>query len=49
VKYVAEMGSGAMIQIPCFMKIGLQIRKLIRIDSQSHRRPGDRISPFSFF
>jgi hypothetical protein len=34
-KYVIEMGSGAMIYIPSFMKIGLAIQKLIEGDTQT--------------
>jgi hypothetical protein len=30
VKYAVEMGSGAMIYIPCFIKIGSGIQKFIR-------------------
>jgi hypothetical protein len=33
-KYAFEMGSGAMIYIPSFIKIGLGMRKLIEGDSQ---------------
>jgi hypothetical protein len=36
-KYAAEMGSGAMIYTPCFIKIGSGIQKLIGSDSQTHR------------
>jgi hypothetical protein len=36
VKYAVEMGSGAMIYIPSFIKIGSGIRKLIAGDSQTH-------------
>jgi hypothetical protein len=34
VKYVVEMGSGAMIFINCFIKIGSAIQKLIGGDTQ---------------
>jgi hypothetical protein len=34
VKYAIEMGSGVMIYIGRFIKIGLGIQKLIRGDSQ---------------
>jgi F0F1-type ATP synthase alpha subunit len=37
-KYSAEMGSGAMIYIPSFIKIGSGIRKLIRGDAQTGSR-----------
>jgi hypothetical protein len=37
---IVEMGSGAMIYMPSFMKIGLSIQKLIRgdthTDTQTH-------------
>jgi hypothetical protein len=36
-KYVVEIGSGAMIYIPSFIKIGSGIQKLIRGDTQQHR------------
>jgi hypothetical protein len=35
-RYVVEMGSGAMIYIPSFIKIGSGIQKLMRGDSQTH-------------
>jgi hypothetical protein len=34
-KYAAEMGSGAMIYIPSFIKIGSGIQKLTRGDTQT--------------
>jgi hypothetical protein len=34
-KYAVEMGSGAMIYIPSFIKIGSGIQKLIRWDSHT--------------
>jgi hypothetical protein len=44
------MGSGAMIYIPSFAKIGSGIQKLIGGgDSQTYRQHGDRISLLSFF
>jgi hypothetical protein len=36
-KYAVEIGSGAMIYIPSFMKIGSDIQKLIGADAQTHR------------
>jgi hypothetical protein len=33
-KYAVEMGSGAMMFIPSFIKIGSGIQKLIRGDTQ---------------
>jgi hypothetical protein len=45
-KYVAEMGSGAVIYIPSFIKIGSGIQKLIR---GIHRQHGDRTSLLRFF
>jgi hypothetical protein len=43
------MGSGAMIYIPSFMKIGLNIQKLIRGNIQTHRQHGGLISLLLFF
>jgi hypothetical protein len=34
-KYAVEMGSGAMIYIPSFIKIGSGIQKLTRGDTQT--------------
>jgi hypothetical protein len=34
-KYAVEIGSGAMIHIPSFIKIGSGIQKLIRGDTQT--------------
>jgi hypothetical protein len=36
-KYAVEMGSGAMIYIPSFTKIGSGIQKLKEEDTQTHR------------
>jgi hypothetical protein len=47
-KYAVEMGSGAMIYIPSFKKIGSGNQKLMGWDSQTHRQHGDLISLFSF-
>jgi hypothetical protein len=44
-----EMGSGAMIYISSFIKIGSGIRKFITGDKQTHREHGDLISPLLFF
>jgi hypothetical protein len=42
-KYATEMGSGAMIYIPSFIKIGSGIQKLMGEGySQTHRRHGDQ-------
>jgi hypothetical protein len=43
-KYAVEMGSGAIIYIPSFIKIGSGIQKLILGDTQTHRQHGDLIS-----
>jgi hypothetical protein len=43
-KYAVEMGSGAVIYIPSFMKTGSNIQKLIWWDMQTHRNHGDGIS-----
>jgi hypothetical protein len=45
-KYAFEMGSGAVMYIPSFMKIGSVIQKLIWWIQRQH---GDRISLLSFF
>jgi hypothetical protein len=47
-KYVIEIGSGAMICIPRFITIGPDIQKLMGGGIQRHRWDGDRIS-FYFF
>jgi hypothetical protein len=43
-KHAVEMGSGAMIYITSFIKIGSSIQKLIRgyTDTQTYRQDGDR-------
>jgi hypothetical protein len=46
-KYAVEMGSGAIIYIPSFIKIGSGIRKLIVV-LQTHKQYGDLISLFLF-
>jgi hypothetical protein len=43
-KYAVQMGSGAMIYIPSFIKTGSGIQKLIGGDSQTHREHDDLIS-----
>jgi hypothetical protein len=43
------MGSGAMIYMPSFVKIGSGTHKLKREDSQTHRQHGELISLFLFF
>jgi hypothetical protein len=43
-KYAVEMGSGAMIYIPSFIKIGSGIQELIGMDTQIDRQEGDPIS-----
>jgi hypothetical protein len=47
-KYAVEMGLGAMINIPSFIKIGSGIQKLIG-GAQTHRTHGDFISLLLFF
>jgi hypothetical protein len=39
------MGSGAMIYISSFIKVGSGIQKLRRVGTQAHRQHGDGISP----
>jgi hypothetical protein len=48
-KYAVEMGSGAMIYISSFIKIGSGIQKLMGDDTQKHRQQGDLISLHLFF
>jgi hypothetical protein len=51
-KYAVEIGSGAMMYIPSFMKVGSGTQKLIRghiDDTQAHRQQGDLISLHLFF
>jgi hypothetical protein len=48
-KYAVEMGSGSMIYIPSFIKIGSGIQKLIGKATKTHRQHGDIISLLSFF
>jgi hypothetical protein len=48
-KHAVEMGSGAMIYIPRFIKIGSDIQKFIRGDAQTHRQNANGISLLSFF
>jgi hypothetical protein len=48
-KYAVEMGSGAMIYILSFIKIGSGIQKLIGEDTQTHRQHGDHINLLVFF
>jgi hypothetical protein len=49
-KYVIQMGSGAMICIPSIMNIGSGIQKLKAVgDTQTQRQDGDRISLLLFF
>jgi hypothetical protein len=43
-KYAVEIGSGAMIYIPSFIKTCSDIQKLRGGDSQIRRQHGDRIS-----
>jgi hypothetical protein len=48
-KYAVEVGSGVMIYIPSFIKIGPAMRKLVGRDTQTHRQHGDGISLHLFF
>jgi hypothetical protein len=48
-KYAVEMGSGAAICTPSFIKTGSGIRKLIGGDPQTHRQHDDIISLLLFF
>jgi hypothetical protein len=48
-KYVVKMGSGAMIYIPSFLKIGSDIHKLRGRNSQTHRQLRVRTCLRSFY
>jgi hypothetical protein len=48
-KYIVEMGSGAMICISSFINIGSGIQKLIERDTQTHSQHADLISLLLFF
>jgi hypothetical protein len=48
-KCAVELGSGVMIYILSFIKIGSGIQKLLRWDTQKHRQHGDSISLILFF
>jgi hypothetical protein len=45
-KYDIEMGSGAMVYIPSFIKTGSGTEKLV---AGAHRRHGDRIRLLLFY
>jgi hypothetical protein len=47
--YIVEIGSGSMIYIPSFIKIGSTIQKLVRGNTQRHRQHGDHLSLLFFF
>jgi hypothetical protein len=47
-KYAVQMGSGAMIYIPSFIKIGSGIHKLI-VGIRRHRQQGDLMCLLPFF
>jgi hypothetical protein len=47
-KYAAEIGSGAKMQVLSIIKIGSSIHKLTRGYSQTCRQHGHRISPLHF-
>jgi hypothetical protein len=48
-KYAVEMGSGALISISSFIKIGSDIQKSMKRDLQIHRQRGNLISRFSVY
>jgi hypothetical protein len=48
-KYTVETGSGAMIYLPSFIKIGSSIQKLIWGVTWTLRQHDDRISLLLFF
>jgi hypothetical protein len=47
-KYALEMGSGAMIYIPSFIKIGSAVQKLLGRDSQRQAAWRSHKPTFSF-
>jgi hypothetical protein len=47
--YAVEMGLGAMIHTPSFIKIGSDIQNLIGGATQTHRHHGHRTSLIVFF
>jgi hypothetical protein len=49
-KYAVEMGSGAVIYVPSFIKIGSGVQKSIRgIHRHTHGQQRDLISPLYFY
>jgi hypothetical protein len=49
-KYAVEMGSGAMIYMPSFIKFGSDIQKFVEdIYTDRHRHQGDLISLLFLF
>jgi hypothetical protein len=42
--YAVQMGSGAMVCTPSFIKICSGIQNSMGVDSQTHRQHGDLIS-----
>jgi hypothetical protein len=49
VKYAVQMGSSAMIHVPCFRKTGSGMKKLTGVGGFTDRQHEDRISLPSFF
>jgi hypothetical protein len=45
--YAVEMGSGSMIYIPSFIKIGSSIQKINKWDTHADTQQNDFISPLS--
>jgi hypothetical protein len=48
-KCAIEMGSGAIISAPNFIKIGSGVQQLIGADSETHGRHGGLITLLLFF
>jgi hypothetical protein len=49
-KYAIEMGSGDVVCIPSFIKIGSDIQRWLEvIHIQTHREQGDHVGLLSFF
>jgi hypothetical protein len=48
-KYADEVGSGTMIYIPSFIKIGSGVQNVVEVNSPTHRCLDDLISLLLFF
>jgi hypothetical protein len=48
-KYASEMGSETMMYMPCFIKFGSGVQKLLGGGGGIRTQQGDRVSPLLFF